>query len=392
MRIDIVSIFPDYLDPLQLSLVGKAARTGLIELAVHDLRTWTHDRHRTVDDTPYGGGAGMVMRPDPWGEALDTLAPAGVEQRDPLLVVMTPSGERFSQPLAERLAGEEHLVIACGRYEGIDARVVEHARTRMRVLELSVGDYVLNGGEAAALVVVEALVRLVPGVIGNPESLTEESHAVGNDGLLEYPVYTKPPSWRGLDVPEVLFSGHHGQIAAWRREQAVARTRERRPDLLPADLDDLVVSRAVAADAGELWTLQLAAYLAEGRQHATFDIPPLTETFAEVQASLHVGTVLVARRAGRLVGSVRGEVREGGVWYVGRLMVAPDLQGAGLGGRLLEQVESLAPTGTRTLRLVTGLRSESNVRFYRRRGYRVLGSRTHPEAGIIELEKTVRPG
>jgi tRNA (guanine37-N1)-methyltransferase len=388
VRIDIVSIFPDYLAPLGLSLVGRAVRTGLVGLGVHDLRDWTHDRHRTVDDTPYGGGAGMVMRPDPWGEALDALVPAD-GAGDPLLLVMTPSGERFSQPLAERLAGEQHLVIACGRYEGIDARVVEHARTRMRVVEVSVGDYVLNGGEAAALVVVEALVRLLPGVIGNADSLTEESHSAGNDGLLEYPVYTKPPSWRGLDVPEVLFSGHHGQIAAWRREQAVARTRERRPDLLSATSAPLVVSRAVAADAGELWTLQLAAYVAEGRLHGTFDIPPLTETLEELTASLAVGTVLVARRAGRLVGSVRGEAREGGVWYVGRLMVAPDLQGAGLGSTLLERVEAAAPTGTRTFRLVTGELSAANVRFYRRRGYRVVGRRPHPGVDVLDLEKNL---
>jgi tRNA (guanine-N1)-methyltransferase len=206
MRLDIVSIFPDYLAPLELSLVGKAVRTGIVELGVHDLRQWTHDRHRTVDDTPYGGGAGMVMKPDPWGEALDALVPPGATE-DALLLVMTPSGRRFDQALAAELAREQHLVIACGRYEGIDARVVEHARSRMRVLEVSIGDYVLNGGEAAALVVTEAVVRLLPGVIGNPESLTEESHAAGHDGLLEYPLYTKPPSWRGLDVPAVLFSG-----------------------------------------------------------------------------------------------------------------------------------------------------------------------------------------
>ena len=243
-----MSIFPAYLEPLRLSLVGKAIRTGLVALGVHDLRDWTHDRHRTVDDTPYGGGAGMVMRPEPWGEALDALAPAG--DGDPLLVVLTPSGRPFTQAVAQELAAERHLLLACGRYEGIDARVVEHARTRMRVLELSIGDYVLNGGEAAALVVVEALVRLLPGVIGNPESLTEESHAADHDGLLEYPVHTKPPTWRGLDVPEVLFSGHHGQVAAWRREQAVARTRERRPELLPPALREASITTARPEDAG----------------------------------------------------------------------------------------------------------------------------------------------
>lgn len=230
MRIDLVSIFPDYFAPLQLSLVGKAAESGIVEIGVHDLRDWTHDRHRTVDDTPYGGGAGMVMKPEPWGEALDQLVPAGGAV--PLLVVPTPAGVPFSQPLAHELAGRDWLLFACGRYEGIDARVVEHAATRMDVLEVSLGDYVLNGGEVAALAITEAVVRLLPGVLGNPESLVEESHGADLEGLLEYPVYTKPASWRGLEVPPVLLSGHHGQVAAWRMEQARARTAERRPDLL----------------------------------------------------------------------------------------------------------------------------------------------------------------
>ena len=228
MRIDVVSIFPDYLAPLSLSLAGKAQASGLLEVHVHDLRRWTHDRHHTVDDTPYGGGAGMVMKPEPWGEALAEVATAGAGE--PLLLVPTPSGERLTQPLAEELSRESWLVFACGRYEGIDQRVIDHARGRMRVREVSIGDYVLNGGEVAALVVVEAVVRLLPGFMGNPESLAEESH--GGDGLLEYPVYTKPPTWRGLDVPEVLFSGHHAQIARWRRDQALRRTAERRPDLI----------------------------------------------------------------------------------------------------------------------------------------------------------------
>lgn len=230
MRIDLVSIFPDYFAPLQLSLVGKAAESGIVAIGVHDLRDWTHDRHRTVDDTPYGGGAGMVMKPEPWGEALDELVPAGGAV--PLLVVPTPAGVPFSQPLAHELAGRDWLLFACGRYEGIDARVVEHAATRMDVLEVSLGDYVLNGGEVAALAITEAVVRLLPGVLGNPESLVEESHGADLEGLLEYPVYTKPATWRGLEVPPVLLSGHHGQVAAWRMEQARARTAERRPDLL----------------------------------------------------------------------------------------------------------------------------------------------------------------
>jgi tRNA (guanine37-N1)-methyltransferase len=229
MRIDIVTIFPDYLAPLDLSLVGKARAAGVVDIHAHDLRTWTHDRHRTVDDTPYGGGAGMVMRPEPWGEALDAL----VADADPppTLIVTTPSGRRFTQSDAERLAAAPWLLIACGRYEGIDQRVIDHAATRMPVEELSIGDYVLGGGEAAALVMVEAITRLLPGVLGNPESLAEESHG-GEERLLEYPVYTKPETWRGRTVPEVLLSGHHGKVAQWRREQSRRRTAERRPDLL----------------------------------------------------------------------------------------------------------------------------------------------------------------
>lgn len=232
MRIDVVSIFPDYLAPLGLSLVGRARESGLLDVRVHDLRDWTRDRHRTVDDTPYGGGAGMVMRPEPWGEALDALVPEGA-RRTPTLVLPTPSGRAFTQQLAEQLAERPWLLFACGRYEGIDQRVVEHAATRMPVEELSLGDYVLGGGEVATLVIVEAVARLLPGFLGNPDSLHVESHRTGEGGgLLEHPVYTKPASWRGLDVPEVLLSGHHGNIMAWRHEQQLRRTRERRPDLL----------------------------------------------------------------------------------------------------------------------------------------------------------------
>jgi tRNA (guanine37-N1)-methyltransferase len=230
MQIDIVSIFPAYFEPLRLSLVGRAAETGLVQLSVHDLRDWTHDRHRTVDDTPYGGGPGMVMRPEPWGEALDSLA-----SDKSTLIVPTPAGRIFRQQIAHELSKQDHLVLICGRYEGIDARLVDYAATRMRVEELSIGDYVLAGGEAAGLVIIESVVRLLPGVLGNPESLTEESHSADQLGLLEYPVYTKPPSWRGFDVPEILLTGNHAKIARWRREQALARTRERRPDLLPPD-------------------------------------------------------------------------------------------------------------------------------------------------------------
>jgi tRNA (guanine37-N1)-methyltransferase len=244
MRLDVVTIFPEYLFPLDLSLIGKARQDGLIDLQVHDLRDFTHDRHRTVDDTPYGGGAGMVMRSEPWGEALDHLLasgePATGEQRQvPHLLVPGPGGVRFTQAMAAELAVEPWLAFACGRYEGIDERVIEHAQERMPVTVVSLGDYVLGGGEVAVLVLVEAIARLVPGVIGNADSLLEESH---EDGLLEYPVYTKPPQWRGRGIPEVLLSGHHGQIARWRRDQRLRRTALRRPDMIarldPDGLDD----------------------------------------------------------------------------------------------------------------------------------------------------------
>jgi tRNA (guanine37-N1)-methyltransferase len=229
MRIDVVSIFPEYFAPLDLSLIGRARAAGLLRVTIHDLRQWTHDVHRTVDDTPYGGGPGMVMRPEPWGAALDHLL-----TEDAVLVVPTPAGLPFSQELAGELASASHLIFACGRYEGIDQRVVDHAGSRVPVREISLGDYVLFGGEVAALAIVEAVVRLLPGVLGNADSLVEESHT---DGLLEAPVYTKPASWRDLDVPEILRSGDHGRIARWRRDRALERTAARRPDLLArADL------------------------------------------------------------------------------------------------------------------------------------------------------------
>jgi tRNA (guanine37-N1)-methyltransferase len=230
VRIDIVTIFPSFFDVLDLSLLGKARQSGLIDVRTHDLRDFTHDRHRTVDDTPYGGGAGMVMKPEPWGEALDAIVGDGPS--DALLVVPSPAGEPFTQAVARELAAEEHLVFACGRYEGIDQRVVDHYATRMRVRLISLGDYVLNGGEVAVMAMIEAAGRLVPGVVGNPESLVEESH---EDGLLEYPSYTKPAVWRGLEVPPVLLSGHHGRVAEWRRDQQVERTRRVRPELLGDD-------------------------------------------------------------------------------------------------------------------------------------------------------------
>ena len=286
MRLDVLTIFPDYLRVLDLSLIGQAARSGTLDLAVHDLRDWAHDRHRTVDDTPLGGGAGMVMRPDVWGEALDSglaraaapaaaptppgddgagapgaaaagPAPAPRDDDRTVLVIPTPSGDLFTQRVAQDLAGADHLIIACGRYEGIDARVAEHYRSAGRqVRELSIGDYILNGGEAAALVIIEAVARLLPGVLGNPASVVEESHSEA--GLLEYPVYTRPVAWRGHDLAAgepVLLTGNHARIARHRRDQAIARTAARRPDMVraldPSTLDG--ADRAALARSG--WAL-----------------------------------------------------------------------------------------------------------------------------------------
>ena len=377
MRIDVLTIFPAYLAPLELSLAGKARDKGLLDLRVHDLRQWALDRHHTVDDTPYGGGAGMVMKPEPWGEAFDELDIEGAT-----VIVTTPSGVPFSQAMARELAGRERLVFACGRYEGIDQRVLDHARGRADVREVSIGDYVLNGGEVAALAITEAVVRLLPGFMGNPESLTEESH---EDGLLEYPVYTKPASWRGLDVPPVLLSGDHAAIAAWRHDQAVRRTAERRPDLAhPARLlDDVEIGLVQPADAGELLTLQRACWVQEQQANPDVEMDALSESLADVLAWLADGTVFVARSAGRLVGAVRGRLLDG-VWDIGRLMVAPDLHGRGVGRLLLGRIEEAAPEAATSYQLCTGVGSLRNQKMYKKAGYRLAGQ---PHPGVVRMTK-----
>ncbi|MFT4233380.1 MAG: tRNA (guanosine(37)-N1)-methyltransferase TrmD [Leucobacter sp.] len=244
MRIDVVSIFPGYFDALELSLLGRAKQRGLIDVRVHDLRDAAHDRHRTVDDTPAGGGAGMVMKPEPWGEALDGILASEGADPDPLIVFPSPAGDVFTQRMARELVHERHLIFGCGRYEGIDQRVFDDYAARGRVRLVSIGDYVLNGGEVAAIAMIEAIGRLLPGVVGNPESLVEESHE--EDGLLEYPSYTKPAEWRGREVPPVLLSGNHAAVEAWRREQRIERTRRVRPDLLPRELREGAPGRHAA--------------------------------------------------------------------------------------------------------------------------------------------------
>ncbi|RKT77489.1 tRNA (guanine37-N(1)-) methyltransferase [Terracoccus luteus] len=396
LRVDVVTIFPDYLAPLDLSLIGKARADGILEVAVHDLREHAHDRHRSVDDTPYGGGAGMVMKPQPWAEALEAVvAKAGPTER-PRLVVPGPGGAPFTQAMARELAQEPWLVFACGRYEGIDERVLDHAREDLglEVSVVSLGDYVLNGGEVAVLAMVEAVARLVPGVIGNAASLVEESH---EDGLLEYPVYTKPDPWRGRAVPEVLLSGNHAAIAAWRHEQRLARTAARRPDLLHPSLGDagLEVRLATPADAPELHLLMLACWVSEAVSNDRLDIPALHESLDDVVTAIAAHRTWVARRAGRLVGSVRTSVRTTATGaddlFVGRLCVAPDQQGRGLGRRLLALAEDDATDAIRTVSLITGARSERNIRLYRKAGYRLLPG--PPQiAGTVELVKRRRTG
>jgi tRNA (guanine37-N1)-methyltransferase len=228
MKIDVVTVFPTYLEPLKLSLIGKAINEGLIELAIHDLRDYTHDKHKTVDEPPYGGGPGMVMKPEPWGEAID-----GLVNPETILVIPTPSGRPFTQELAQEYSQTKHIVFACGRFEGIDSRIAQYYSSTIRVDEVSIGDYVLAGGEAAVLVIVEAAARLIPGVLGNSESFIDDSFALGEmAALIEGPVYTRPPVWRELAVPEILLSGDHEKIANWRLAQARNKTAEIRPDLV----------------------------------------------------------------------------------------------------------------------------------------------------------------
>ncbi len=362
LRIDVVSIFPDYLAPLDLSLIGKAREDGLLDVRVHDLRDFTHDRHRTVDDTPYGGGAGMVMRPEPWAGALEHVVAQGnsdIEGR-PHLIVPGPGGAPFTQSMARRLAAEPWLAFACGRYEGIDERVYEFAEEDLglEVSVVSLGDYVLNGGEVAVLAIVEAVARLVPGVIGNADSLIEESH---EDGLLEYPIYTKPRDWRGRSVPDVLLSGNHAAIADWRHRQRLARTAARRPDLLHASsvggAADLTA--ATSGDLPELLTLLHAA----GR----------TPTMGSLEHDLTTGTTWLARRSGRLLGAVQVRA-EGDSLHVTAPALVPDLDDDSLARHLLDVAEQTAVSGIRKLVVDDPRPTDTRARTYRRAGYRPSGA------------------
>ena len=375
VRCDIITIFPEYLEPLKLSLPGQAQRKGLLDVAVHDLRDFAHDRHRTVDDTPYGGGAGMVMKPQPWWEALEHVRTLG--DGTPTLIVPGPGGEVLTQRLARELADEDWLIFACGRYEGIDERVYEAAADVMPVRVISLGDYVLNGGEVAVLAMIEAAARLLPGFMGNAESLVEESH---EDGLLEYPVYTKPATWQGREVPPVLLSGDHGKVAAWRHQQRLERTAARRPDLLhassaltPGGVDDrwggALIAKATPADVGDLLTCTHACWLREGILNDTLTIPAQHETVESLTASLHEWDTYVLRHDGRFIGSVRGKLVDD-TWHIGRLMVVPDLHGRGLGRALLEFIQEVAPSDATRFELFTGTGSEHNLKLYKKAGFR----------------------
>lgn len=481
MRIDVVTIFPDYLRALDLSLIGKAIDAGKLQLGIHDLRDWTQDRHNTVDDTPAGGGAGMVMRPDVWGKALDqvlalplTVAPvaeptyladaqsvpaapapdplaapsplaASAETTEPgktaphgaqeplyrrVLVIPTPSGQVFTQRVAEELADADQLVFACGRYEGIDARVAEHYQSAgYQVRELSIGDYVLNGGEVATLVMVEAIARLIPGVIGNPTSLVEESHAAS--GLLEYPVYTRPVSWRGLELDPDLLGGNHKLIARRRRDQALTRTATRRPDMI-ARLNPAILDRADRALLAQLgWAAldgehferiklrparaeEIEALVQLGR--ATFpDACPaflsdddvqafMDATFTPEQVASWVNSddaaLIVAERvaSGQLLGYVLVErdlpdganelvtdprprclesYSQAELGYVCKLYLLPSVRGGGIAGALMDQAKKAAAAwGVKTMWLATHETNRRAQKLYKRYGFKNAGKRS----------------
>ncbi|WP_022868407.1 tRNA (guanosine(37)-N1)-methyltransferase TrmD [Schaalia vaccimaxillae] len=432
MRIDLVTIFPDYFAPLELSLMGKASDHGLVDVNVHDLRNWTSDRHRSVDDTPYGGGAGMVMKPDVWGQALDEiLATPLVSDAPPrrVLAIPTPSGRPLTQEIALDLASADQLIVACGRYEGPDQRVADYYHSEgCDVLEYSIGDYVLNGGEAAALVLVEAVVRLLDGFMGNPDSIVEESYS---DGLLEYPAYTKPRSWRGFDVPDVLLSGDHEAIRSWRLEQSLERTVSRRPDLILAMTTDhlnaqarqYLASRGYAAQAGQR-AVALAIEPAHPQQaqalsalaRATFPMACpehlsqeaidafMTEqlsvqAFERMLADPDEYRISVAQAGGQLVGytltllsggdGIPADMVESGrvgadAAYLSKCYVDSAWQGSGIAGALLEAaIEDIEIRG-RNSQVLLGT-NEANKRaqkFYRKHGFMRVGRRVFNVGGV----------
>lgn len=437
MRIDLFSIFPEYFAPVNLSLLGKAHETGLVDVHVHDLRDWTHDAHRTVDDTPYGGGAGMVMMPTVWGEALDEViaeCSAGQDQdvaQRRVLAIPTPSGIPLTQGTARNLTNVDQLMIACGRYEGIDQRVADHYRASgVEVLEYSIGDYVLNGGEVAALVLVEAVTRLLDGFMGNPQSLEEESH---ENGLLEYPTYTKPRSWRDIEVPDVLLSGDHGRIERWRRDLSLKRTLERRPDLIAqlqyedldsADKEFLAASGHLVTPSGHHAVSIRLAQAHDGEPLATLaarTFPDACPDFLSDEAiAAFIGDqlspeacarfiaqperyrVLVAEIDGELGGytlSIIGEdaiekdmVRPGRIEasdaYLSKCYTDSTWRGSGLAGALLEVAVADVEASNTAPRLVLATNT-ANLRaqkFYKKHGFKKKARRTFNVGGVMNLD------
>lgn len=394
--IDVVTIFPEFFSSLEVSLIGKARDSGTLGINVHDLRRWTTDARRTVDDTPAGGGAGMVMKPDVWGSALDDV----LGGPDATLIIPTPGGAPFTQAMAEGLArdlGEgAQVVIACGRYEGIDSRVPAHYAHKVRVLEVSIGDYVLNGGESAAMVMIEAIARLVPGVVGNPDSLVEESH--GEDGLLEYPVYTVPQTWRDLQIPAILRSGDHGKIAQWRRARALERTARVRPDLLEGRA--VLVRRAKRSDASRLHEVAGRTFVLAGPPD--FD-PVVAREFVEENLSLEqfrtwakdrstqlwvveilgvvigYATVLLRYTSKDLAGQERATTS-----HLSKFYILPEHHGAGIASELMAHVfEGARKAGMTSMWLGVNQLNTRAKRFYEKNGFVVGATRTFEVAGDV---------
>ncbi len=424
MQFDLITIFPQYFDVLQLSLVGKAQETGKIHAQVHNLRQWAEGRHQSVDDSPAGGGPGMVMRPDVWGRAVDSVL--GGEPANTVLAIPTPAGKPLNQRMLEELSKAERIVVLCGRYEGIDSRIAAHyaAQEGVEVLEYSLGDYVLNGGEIAALALVEGVARLVEGVVGNPESVVEESHSEA--GLLEGDVYTSPRTWRSLGTPPVLVSGDHARIQRWRRDSALRRTLRTRPDMIAALLSEEGAlnsrDREVLAGEGLLPTnppvpvafrpveqdeedLQLVSRLAT----RTFPLacPPGTSgeeidaftsenlTAQALRAEMGKGARLgVAEVGGEAIAYTlllpehpEGALGEGRTLedcaYVSKCYADANWQGSGVAGALLEWSleDAVQAWGSKWSALGTNKGNRRAARFYRRHGYSKDGSRTFEVGG-----------
>lgn len=418
MRFDLISIFPNYFAVLDLSLLGKAKQDRLVDIHVHDLREWATGRHRSVDDTPAGGGAGMVMRADVWQRAIDSVRGDGA-----VVAIPTPSGKPLTQRDLEGLASQKQIILACGRYEGIDSRVAEHYRALgVDVREFSLGDYVLNGGEVAALALVEGVSRLVPGVVGNPESLAEESH--GADGLLEYPVYTQPQEWEGIEVPAVLRSGDHRKIRRWRRDQSLLRTARRRPDLIEAllesdpgvldkrDREVLALEGITGGPRRPRFSVATTADLGEVSEFAARTFPlacPPSTTDAEIAGfvSAHLSREALdrcVRDGARIVicrdgedGPILGYAlmeREApadlgtaprSAAYLSKLYTDPGCHGTGISGALLERSlrDAVDRWGVGAVALGTNRRNQRAAKFYRRHGFAKMGERRFEVGGRL---------